>query len=180
MGDNVGKNINIMKWDYEVDVVVDGSGNGAVAGALCSHDGGAKNVGSEKSDQFGRTSATSGGGVWIPNNRYAKAENVDDSTEDARDYINSVSPPGKIKDELVETYLSEAPKMIDYLHENSQVKYRNLAHYPDYFPDNPGDKAGNRSMEPEPIYGTKLYKDLKKLKEQHPKTALTMDPRQMN
>ena len=63
-----------------------------------------------------------------------------------------------IKDELIETYISEGPKMIDYLHENSQVKYRNLAHYPDYFPDNPGGKAGNRSMEPEPIYGTKLGK----------------------
>ena len=36
--------------------------------------------------------------------------------------------------------------MIDYLHENSQVKC-NLAHYPDYFPDNPGGKESNRSME---------------------------------
>ena len=91
-----------MKWDYEFDVVVVGSGNGALTSALCSHDGGAKTLVIEKSDQYGGTSATSGGGVWIPNNRYAKAENVDDSDQDARDYINSVSPKGKIKDELVE------------------------------------------------------------------------------
>ena len=76
-----------MKWDYEFEVVVVGSGNGALTSALCSHDGGVKTLVIEKSDQYGGTSATSGGGVWIPNNRYAKAENVDDSDQDARDYI---------------------------------------------------------------------------------------------
>ena len=169
-----------MEWDYEFDVVVVGSGNGALTAALCSHDGGAKTLVIEKSSQFGGTSATSGGGVWIPNNRYAMAENVDDSDQDARNYINSVSPEGMIKDELIETYISEGPRMIDYLHENSQVKYRNLAHYPDYFPDNTGGKEGNRSMEPEPIFGTKLGDDLGKLREQHPQTAFTMGPINMN
>jgi len=169
-----------MQWDYKFDVVVVGSGNGALTAALCSHDGGAKTLVIEKSDQFGGTSATSGGGVWIPNNRYAKAENVDDSAEDARNYINSVSPDGMIKDELIETYISEGPRMVDYLHENSQVKYRNLPHYPDYFPDNPGGKPGNRSMEPEPIFGTELGDDLAKLREQHPQTAFTMGPIKMN
>ncbi|MDC1009237.1 FAD-binding protein [Gammaproteobacteria bacterium] len=172
--------VNIMEWDYEFDVVVVGSGNGALTAALCSHDGGAKTLVIEKSSQFGGTSATSGGGVWIPNNRYAKAENVDDSDQDARNYINSVSPEGMIKDELIETYISEGPRMIDYLHENSQVKYRNLAHYPDYFPDNTGGKEGNRSMEPEPIFGTELGDDLGKLREQHPQTAFTMGPINMN
>ena len=169
-----------MEWNYEFDVVVVGSGNGALTAALCSHDGGAKTLVIEKSSQFGGTSATSGGGVWIPNNRYAKAENVDDSDQDARNYINSVSPEGMIKDELIETYISEGPRMIDYLHENSQVKYRNLAHYPDYFPDNIGGKEGNRSMEPEPIFGTELGDDLGKLREQHPQTAFTMGPINMN
>jgi len=169
-----------MEWDYEFDVVVVGSGNGALTAALCSHDGGAKTLVIEKSSQFGGTSATSGGGVWIPNNRYAKAENVDDSDQDARNYINSVSPEGMIKDELIETYISEGPRMIDYLHENSQVKYRNLPHYPDYFPDNTGGKEGNRSMEPEPIFGTELGDDLAKLREQHPQTAFTMGPINMN
>ena len=104
-----------MEWDYEFDVVVVGSGNGALTAALCSHDGGAKTLVIEKSSQFGGTSATSGGGVWIPNNRYAKAENVDDSDQDARNYINSVSPEGMIKDELIETYISEGPRMINCL-----------------------------------------------------------------
>ena len=37
-----------MKWDYEFDVVVVGSGNGALTSAICSHDGGAKTLVIEK------------------------------------------------------------------------------------------------------------------------------------
>ena len=167
-------------WDFEYDVVVIGSGNGALTSALCSHDGGAKVLVIEKSSQLGGTSASSGGGVWIPNNRYAVAANADDSIQDARDYIASVSPEGKINPELIETYIQEGPKMIDYLHENSRVKYLNLPHYPDYFPDNPGGKGGNRSMEPEPVLGTDLKEDLKLLRDQHPQTTFRMGPLTMN
>ena len=167
-------------FDHEFDVVVIGTGNGGLTSAICARDGGASVLVIEKSNQYGGTSATSGGGVWIPNNRYAVAENVDDSYDDAKAYINSVSPDGMIEDDLIETYLEHVPKMIDYLHENSRVKYRNLAHYPDYFPDNPGGKEGNRSMEPEPIPGTDLGDDLNFLRDQHPQTAFTMGPIRMN
>ena len=167
-------------FDHEFDVVVIGTGNGGLTSAICAKDGGASVLVIEKSNQYGGTSATSGGGVWIPNNRYAVAENVDDSYDDAKAYINSVSPDGMIEDDLIETYLEHGPKMIDYLHENSRVKYRNLAHYPDYFPDNPGGKEGNRSMEPEPIPGTDLGDDLNFLRDQHPQTAFTMGPIRMN
>ena len=37
-----------MNWDYEYDVVVVGSGNGALTSALCAHDGGAKTLVIEK------------------------------------------------------------------------------------------------------------------------------------
>lgn len=48
-------------YDHEYDVIVVGSGNGALTSAICSHDGGAKVLVIEKSNQFGGTSATSGG-----------------------------------------------------------------------------------------------------------------------
>ena len=50
-----------MNIDHEYDVIVVGSGNGALTSAICSHDGGAKVLVIEKSNQFGGTSATSGG-----------------------------------------------------------------------------------------------------------------------
>ena len=52
-------------YDHEYDVIVVGSGNGALTSAICSHDGGAKVLVIEKSNQFGGTSATSGGGLSL-------------------------------------------------------------------------------------------------------------------
>ena len=39
-------------YDHEYDVIVVGSGNGALTSAICSHDGGAKVLVIEKSNQY--------------------------------------------------------------------------------------------------------------------------------
>ena len=158
-------------WHSEFDILVVGSGNGAMTAGIVAHDGGAKVLLVEKSNHFGGTSATSGGGVWIPNNRYAVEAQAEDSIEEARTYIKHVSPPDKISNELIETYLIKGPEMVDYLHNNSRVKYQTLEHYPDYFPDDPGGKTGHRSMEPEPIDGALLGNELNSLRPQHPQTV---------
>ena len=76
------------QWDYSFDVVVVGSGNGGMTAALCSYEMGAKDVlVVEKSDLYGGTSSISGGGVWVPCNRYAKAAGADDSLENAKKYL---------------------------------------------------------------------------------------------
>jgi 3-oxosteroid 1-dehydrogenase len=160
-------------WDEEFDVVVVGTGNGALTSAIVAHDAGAKVLILEKSAQFGGSSASSGGGVWVPNNRYAKEAGADDSLDDARAYLEHVSPAGKINPELIETYIQRAPEMIDYLHEKTQwVRYESLEHYPDYFPESPGGKTGHRSMEPEQIHGSALGNSLYDLAPQHPETQM--------
>ena len=161
-----------MSYDHEYDIVVVGSGNGALTAAICAAKAGARSLVIEKSDQYGGTSATSGGGVWIPNNRYAVAAGADDSPAEATTYIRHVARE-EVRDELIDVYVREGPRMIDYMHENTDwVRYMNLAHYPDYFPDDPGGRSGNRSMEPEPLDGLLLAKDLWQLREQHPQTRL--------
>jgi len=163
------------KWDEEYDVVVVGSGNGALTSAIAAHDGGARVLVIEKSDCFGGSSASSGGGVWVPNNRYAKAAGAQDSLGEARDYLHHVSPAGKIKPELIETYVTRAPEMVEFLHEKTNwVRYQSLEHYPDYFPEGPGGKAGHRSMEPEEIHASKLGKHFKNLAPQHPETQMPL------
>tara|TARA_B110000014_G_scaffold250757_1_gene227350 strand:- start:2116 stop:3816 length:1701 start_codon:yes stop_codon:yes gene_type:complete len=159
-----------VKSSYSYDVIIIGSGNGGMTAAISAHDQGLNVLIIEKSRLFGGSSATSGGGVWVPNNRYAKELEANDSLEEARTYIKHVSPKEKISDDLIETYLIKGPEMIDYLHENTHVKYMSLEHYPDYFPDDPGGKSGHRSMEPEPFYGDLLREDLKFLRGQHPQT----------
>mgnify|MGYP000925069449 FL=1 len=110
---------DVKTWNHEFDVVVVGSGNGALTAAIAAADGGAETLVIEKSEKFGGTSASSGGGVWIPNNRYAVAERADDSLEDARAYLDHVTPSNTINPALLEAYLARGPAVIDYLHEHT-------------------------------------------------------------
>ena len=159
-----------MTWDKEVDVLVVGSGNGALTAAICSHDM-SKAQGKcadvlviEKSAHFGGTSAISGGGVWVPNNRYAKAAGAKDSFEDAFTYLDNTIPKDLVEREMLKTYLSNAPKMVDFLHENTRVRYTSLGGYPDYFSDSPGAREGHRSMEPEPINWSELKGEMDRMR----------------
>lgn len=140
-----------MTWDKEVDVLVVGSGKGALTGALCSKAMGASDVlVVEKADRIGGTSALSGGVIWIPGNRYARAAGVDDSIDEARDYLKRTVPDDVRRDDMIEAYLANGPAMMDFLHDNSHARYSSLTMYPDYHSHIPGAKAG-RALEPEPF-----------------------------
>ena len=157
------------QWDHSVDILVVGSGNGAMTAAICSHAMGDKEVLTiEKSPRFGGTSAISGGGVWIPCNRYAKLAGAEDSISEARTYLRSVTPEGKVPDYLIDAFLENGPGMIDFLHDNTrQVRYESLAHYPDYYSNNEGAKTGHRSLEPEKLNISRLGDKWQQLQHSH-------------
>lgn len=139
-------------WDATIDLLVVGSGNGAMTGAICAHDMGIRDIHViEKSEFFGGTSGLSGGGIWIPCNRYAAAEGAVDSIEDAKHYLDQVVPADQVPEEMIDTYLQNAPKMVDFMHENTQLQYASLAKYPDYYTNLEGSREGHRSLEPVPI-----------------------------
>jgi 3-oxosteroid 1-dehydrogenase len=138
-------------------VLVVGSGNGGLTAALCSHEMGAGDVlVIEKSNLYGGTSAISGGGVWIPCNRYAREAGADDSFDRAKAYLLNTTPEGQVPEAMVDAYLKNGPEMIDFLHERTQVRYVTLEHYPDYYSDQEGSMPGHRSMEPVPVNADKL------------------------
>ena len=156
-------------WDHSVDVLVAGSGNGGLAAALCCYEMGVKDaLVVEKSALYGGTSSVSGGGVWIPCNRYAKAAGAKDSLDEARRYLKACLPMEHVPEEMLEAYLVNGPKMVDFLHERTQVRYVNLAFYPDYFQECDGAKPGHRSMEPEPLNADALGAHRKTLRRTHP------------
>lgn len=156
------------QWDHSVDVLVVGSGNGALTSALCCYEMGTQDVlVIEKTDKYGGTSSISGGGVWVPNSRYAKACGADDSPEAAKTYLMNTIPTEMVSEEMIDTYLEQAPKMLDFLHERTRVRYESLEHYPDYYSDLDGSRGGHRSLEPEPLNENELGGERKNLRYTH-------------
>jgi 3-oxosteroid 1-dehydrogenase len=134
-------------WDQQFDVVVVGSGAGGMTAALCSQAQGFSAVVVEKSDKYGGTTAVSGGGIWIPCNDDIAKLGGHDSYEEALTYMKHLTD-GEVPLARIEAYLKNAPEMVRYLKQTSDVHFRSVKLYPDYYPDQPGGKEGYRSMEP--------------------------------
>lgn len=155
-------------WDKTVEVLVVGTGNGGLTAALCNYEMGSKNVLIlEKGDKVGGTSATSGGGIWVPNNHYAQAAGAQDSYEEALEYLKNTLDGEDVPLELIESYLHNGPKMLRFLHDRSHVRYESLDHYPDYYSNVDGAKPGHRSLEPAPVMASVLGDDYQRLTYTH-------------
>lgn len=147
-----------MKNNY--DVVVVGSGAGAFMAALSAANQGATVLMLEKGSQWGGTSSKSGGGVWVPNNRNIANAGVQDSAEDAFKYMRAVIPANEVPDEVIKNYIATAPKMIDFLEQQTCLTMTPVPGYADYYPDVEGWKAGGRTMDPSPVDGRQLDYDM--------------------
>ena len=157
-----------MTWDREVDVLVVGTGNGALTSALCNWEMGSKDLlVVEKTDKVGGASASSGGGIWIPANHYAKACGAEDSIEDAKTYLMGTLFGEDVPEEMIDAYLENGPKMLKFLSDRTDVRYESLEHYPDYYTNYDGARAGHRSLEPAPIDMSELGDDWKNVRWSH-------------
>jgi 3-oxosteroid 1-dehydrogenase len=158
-----------MNWDKIVDVLVVGSGNGGMTAALCCYEMGAKDVlVIEKGEKYGGTSATSGGGIWVPCSHYSIAAGAQDSLAEAREYLRQTIPPESVDPALLDAYLESGPEMLRFLHDRTRVRYESLAHYPDYYTDLPGSRQGHRSHEPAPVMMDELGPEAANLLPVHP------------
>jgi 3-oxosteroid 1-dehydrogenase len=156
-------------WDEQVDLLVVGSGAGGMTAAITAAEYGAKALVIEKSDLYGGTSATSGGGVWIPASHHALAEGRDDSPEDAFAYVRSLTDD-TVPDAKVWAFVRGAGQMLEWMEGHSELRMRPLP-YTDYHQEKPGAKLGYRSHEAFPLDGRALGKDFESLRPPHPLTT---------
>jgi len=158
-------------WDHSVDLLIVGSGAGAMTAALAGCDGGAEVLLIEKGDQYGGSSAMSGGGLWVPCNHIAREAGVEDSPEEAWKYLKGCVGDAT-PDERLHAYLDTAPEMVKYLCEHTRAKFIPLVEYSDYYPNVEGSKPGGRCLDPENLDARLLGDEFMKMRETAPQQQI--------
>lgn len=136
-------------WDEECDVLVVGSGGGALTGAYTAAREGLSVIVAEATEYFGGTTAYSGGGLWFPCNAVLKRAGDDDMPEDARIYYHSVVGD-RTPVELQDTFLATGPRLVDYLEADDGFEFV-VYPWPDYFGSAPQARTTGRHIMPEPL-----------------------------
>ncbi len=132
----------------EYDVVVVGSGGGAMTGAFLAQKAGLSTVVVEKTALLGGTSAYSGGACWLPGSAVQQRAGIPDSTESARSYLAAVltDPDWSPDEELVAAFLAHAPELVAELESDDAIDFEWLP-FPEYY-DAPGRVPFGRSIQP--------------------------------
>lgn len=164
-------NTHAVHWDAVYDVVVVGSGAGAMTAALRAHDQGLSVLMVEKAAEYGGTTAISGGGIWIPCNDQIEGLGGSDSRAEAQAYLRATV--GEEYDPArMEAYLEQGPRMVGYLAAQAQTYFRAVPRYPDYYPELEGGKPGYRTMEPASFDAARLGEEFQRLRAPSPATLI--------
>jgi 3-oxosteroid 1-dehydrogenase len=145
-----------LKWDYEVDYLVAGTGVAGLSAAITAKRNGLDTLVVESTHRWGGTTAISGGGLWMPNNPLMFKAGVEDSLQDALTYmeqtIGDVGPWTSRERKLA--FLNTISEYVDVFAAEG-VKWVRVKDYPDYYPDLPGARVG-RGLEVRPFNVRKL------------------------
>ncbi|MGO4186673.1 FAD-dependent oxidoreductase [Pseudarthrobacter sp. TAF60_1] len=142
------------------DVVVLGSGAGALTAAATAARAGKSVVVLEKSALLGGTSAVSGGMLWVADNHHARRAGITDSKKAAAEYVRAVAR-GRGRDELLDAALAYGDQMLRFVEEECGLGFIFLDNFPDYRQDLPGAVEGGRTVEPELFNSREALGDLK-------------------
>ena len=118
--------------NMEVDIVCVGSGMGASCAALAAQAQGLESVILEKSDRFGGGTAYSYGIVWVGGNHLAEAMGIQDSKEEAYEYLHHLAAGHEIETNL-QTYIDKSPEALRFFCDDVGIPFYVVPGFPDYF-----------------------------------------------
>ncbi|MEV5879484.1 FAD-binding protein [Streptomyces sp. NPDC052101] len=151
-------------WDQECDVLVVGSGGGALTGAYGAAARGLDTLVIEKTGYFGGTTAYAGACLWLPGNQAQERAGLADSADLGRAYFRAVV--GEATDhDLQDAYLDGAGETVAFLEDSRHVKFEHRP-FPDYYAT-PGRFDAGRGVFPV---------DLPAPEEQHPLLTAVRPP----
>ena len=137
-------------FDQEFDVVVVGSGAGAMTAAWAAKRKNLSVVVIEKAAVYGGNTAMSGGAAWMPNAPVLKRHGHGDDPQGVYNYLRAIAP--NVDPERHRRYVEEGPKIFEALEELPQFKngYYVQPRYADYHMSL-GGSARSRGVFPRPI-----------------------------
>lgn len=148
----------------DLDLLIVGSGAGAMTAALFAKANKLNVLVIEKSKYYGGSTAMSGGGIWVPNNPTLKRAGVKDSSQQIVAYMKEVTQ-GTVPEEKLKAYAEEGPEMLEFLEKfSSHLTFFWSKGYSDYHPEYIHGHSEGRSIEATPFDLRKLGDDAKYIK----------------
>lgn len=145
------------------DLIVLGSGAAGLSSAVTAAKNDLRVLVIEKDKDIGGTTAWSGGWIWSPRNLFATARGIHHEPSEVREYLKNVTGPF-FNEKRVDAFIENAPKMIDFFHNNTSLQFQGDPGIPDTYGHQPGAGMGGRSAIAEPFDAKLLGKHFSKLK----------------
>ena len=140
-----------ISWDREVDLVVVGSGTG-LAAAFTGLEEGLEVLVVEAQAMTGGCSGCSGGMAWAPCNSVMKERGIDDSREEALQYLKAGGEAfGEANEAIMEALVDNVNDAINQVAKSCEFEWRayDKGVYPDYYMSFPGAKLDGRALVPD-------------------------------
>src|SRR4051812_4546042 len=126
------------------DLVVVGSGGAGLAAALAAALAGARVTVLERAAVIGGTTAISGGGMWLPGNRFMAERGQPDDPDEVVRYLQRLTF-GRVPRARHESYFEEAGRLFDFLETNTPIELEGTD-TPDYQNILDGSREGGRQV----------------------------------
>jgi succinate dehydrogenase/fumarate reductase flavoprotein subunit len=149
--------------DNTCDLLVVGSGAGALSAAVTAAHLGLQVIVVEKDPHYGGTTAWSGGWMWVPRNPLAIEAGLFERIDKPLSYLRREL--GEQFDESrARTFLDNAPRMVEFFRKNTALQFIDGNAIPDFHGQTPDAATGGRSVCAAPFDARQLGPHLHELK----------------
>ena len=157
--------------DQRCDLLVVGSGAGALSAAVTAAHLGLKVIVVEKDPQYGGTTAWSGGWMWVPRNPLAIEAGIVERIEKPLSYLRRELGE-KFDEPRALAFLNNGPRMVEFFRRHTALQFIDGNAIPDFHGHTPDAALGGRSICAAPFDARQLGERLHDLKPPLQETTL--------